>query len=74
MTAGNEVVGRLISGDPKVLAGREVDDDGEICDRNGNVIGKAERWEEPEAEEKAPGPLAGRKVNKEGLVTDSDGA
>ncbi|KAI3572577.1 hypothetical protein IWW34DRAFT_891219 [Fusarium oxysporum f. sp. albedinis] len=67
-----ETVGRLIIGDAKALAGRAVDDDGEIVDSNGNVIGKAERWEEAEKEQKH-NPLAGRKVNREGNVVDADG-
>ncbi|KAG4276034.1 hypothetical protein FPRO04_14301 [Fusarium proliferatum] len=67
-----ETVGRLVIGDAKALVGRAVDDDGEIVDSNGNVIGKAERWEEPEKEEKH-NPLAGRKVNREGNVVDADG-
>ncbi|KAJ4248686.1 hypothetical protein NW762_012524 [Fusarium torreyae] len=67
-----ETVGRLISGDAKALVGRAVDDDGEITDSNGNVIGKAERWEEPEKEQKH-NPLAGRRVNREGNVVDPDG-
>lgn len=67
-----ETVGRLVSGDAKALVGRSVDDDGEIVDSNGNVIGKAERWEEPEKEKKH-NPLAGRKVNREGNVVDADG-
>jgi hypothetical protein len=38
-----EVVGKLVQGDAKQLAGREIDDDGDICDKNGNVVGHAER-------------------------------
>ncbi|KAI1361683.1 hypothetical protein F5Y08DRAFT_342427 [Xylaria arbuscula] len=66
------VVGRLVSGDPHILAGRPVDDDGDILDKNGNVLGHAERWEEPEVE-KEVSPMAGRKVNREGNVIDEDG-
>ncbi|KAK2938441.1 hypothetical protein FoTM2_001659 [Fusarium oxysporum f. sp. vasinfectum] len=72
VNGAGEVVGRLVIGDAKALAGRAVDDDGEITDSNGNVIGKAERWEEPEKEQKH-NPLAGRKVNREGNVVDADG-
>ncbi|KAF9771337.1 hypothetical protein IL306_011019, partial [Fusarium sp. DS 682] len=72
VNAAGEVVGRLVIGDAKALTGRAVDDDGEITDSNGNVIGKAERWEEPEKEQKH-NPLAGRKVNREGNVVDADG-
>ncbi|KAF4466434.1 hypothetical protein FALBO_6700 [Fusarium albosuccineum] len=72
VTPAGDVVGRLTSGDPKILFGRGVDDDGEILDKNGNVIGKAERWEE-EVVEKKKNPLAGRRVNREGNVNDEDG-
>ncbi|CAM1510612.1 Fc.00g009470.m01.CDS01 [Cosmosporella sp. VM-42] len=72
VTPSGDVVGRLTSGDPKVLFGRAVDDDGEILDKNGNSIGKAERWEEPEVEKKKDF-LAGRKVNREGNVLDDEG-
>jgi hypothetical protein len=72
VNSAGETVGRLISGDAKALVGRAVDDDGEITDSNGNVIGKAERWEEEEKEKKH-NPLAGRKVNREGNVVDADG-
>ncbi|KAF7552928.1 hypothetical protein G7Z17_g4006 [Cylindrodendrum hubeiense] len=72
VTATGDVVGRLVSGDPKVLYGRGVDEDGDILDRNGNVIGKAERYEEPEVQKKVD-PLAGRRVNREGNVVDEDG-
>ncbi|KAH8714602.1 hypothetical protein BGZ61DRAFT_531210 [Ilyonectria robusta] len=72
ITATGDVVGRLVSGDPKVLYGRAVDEDGDILDKNGNVIGKAERWEEDVVEKKKD-PLAGRRVNREGNVVDEDG-
>jgi len=72
ITPGGDVVGRLVKGDGKVLFGRAVDEDGDICDKNGNVLGKAERWEEPEVE-KRKGPMAGRRVNREGNVVDEDG-
>jgi len=41
-------------------------------DRNGNTLGRAERWEEEE-KQKAHNPVAGRKVNREGLVVDENG-
>ncbi|KAI0856962.1 hypothetical protein F4860DRAFT_506398 [Xylaria cubensis] len=72
VTAGGDVVGRLVSGDPKVLAGRPVDDDGDVCDKNGNVLGHAERWEEEEVA-KDVNPMSGRKVNREGNVVDENG-
>lgn len=71
-TPSGDIVGRLTSGDPKALFGRAVDEDGDILDRNGNVLAKAEWWEEIEAE-KRKDPLAGRKVNREGNVLDDDG-
>ncbi|KAI1473153.1 uncharacterized protein F4812DRAFT_465072 [Daldinia caldariorum] len=72
VTPGGDVVGRLVSGDPKVLFGRTVDDDGDICDKNGNVLGHAERWEE-EPVPKDINPMSGRKVNREGNVVDENG-
>lgn len=72
VTAGGDVVGRLVSGDAEKLFGRPVDEDGDITDRNGNVLGKAERWTEPIVE-KRKGPMAGRRVNKQGEVVDEDG-
>jgi hypothetical protein len=71
VTAAGDVIGRLVKGDAKTLFGRSVDDDGDVLDRNGNVIGKAERWEEPE---KKKDPMTGRKVNKDGNVLDDDGS
>jgi hypothetical protein len=67
-----QIVGRVIEGDAKQLMGREVDPDGDILDRAGNKIGKAERWE-PEEKKKEISPMSGRKVNKEGEVRDADG-
>ena len=67
-----QVIGRVVEGDPKVLMGRQVDDDGDIVDKNGNVIGKAERWE-LEEKERHINPMSGHKVNKEGEVRDEDG-
>lgn len=72
VTPSGDVVGRLVSGDPKTMYGRVVDEDGDIVDQNGNVLAKAERWEEPEVEKKS-GPMAGRKVNREGNVLDDNG-
>jgi hypothetical protein len=66
------VVGRLIQGDAKLLFGKHVDDDGDVLDKNGNVLGKAERWEEEEKEVEKH-PAVGLKVNKEGNVIDSNG-
>ncbi|EPE30792.1 hypothetical protein GLAREA_03759 [Glarea lozoyensis ATCC 20868] len=73
-----KIVGRLIEGDAKKLSGKKVDQDGEIVDRVGNVLGKAERWEPEEPEEEEPvkvdnSALAGKRVNKSGNVVDSNG-
>jgi methyl-accepting chemotaxis protein len=72
VTPGGDVVGRLTSGDPKILFGRAVDDDGDILDKNGNVLGHAERWE-PEEVKKDVNAMSGRKVNREGNVVDENG-
>lgn len=72
VTPGGDVVGRLVQGDAKTLFGRAVDDDGDILDKNGNVLGKAERWEKP-VEAKDVNPMSGRKVNREGNVVDENG-
>jgi hypothetical protein len=66
------IIGRLIEGDAKKLYGKMVDPDGDVLDKNGNTLGKAERWEEEE-KEKAHNPVAGRKVNREGNVVDENG-
>ncbi|KAL8344897.1 hypothetical protein RB601_005100 [Gaeumannomyces tritici] len=77
-----ELVGKVVEGDAKKLRGFKVDPDGDILDRAGNVVGRAERWEEPEPEpvpEEEPEPeadrsvLAGKRVNKAGNVVDSSG-
>lgn len=69
---GDRIIGRLIEGDAKRLLGRKVDEDGDVLDKNGNSIGKAERWE-PEEKQRDVNPMAGRKVTKEGEVRDVDG-
>lgn len=43
-----------------------------VLDKNGNTLGKAERWEEEE-KPKSKHPAAGRKVNKKGEVVDENG-
>ena len=65
-------IGRLVGGDPKMLFGKPVDADGDVLDKNGNTIGRAERWEEEE-KEISKHPAAGRKVNREGNVVDENG-
>ncbi|OQD80486.1 hypothetical protein PENANT_c035G04491 [Penicillium antarcticum] len=72
ITAEKEVVGRLIDGEPTRLVGRAVDEDGEIVDKVGNVIGRAERWT-PEEKQRDINPMSGRKVNRDGEVRDEDG-
>jgi len=72
VTPGGDIVGRLVNGDPKILFGRPVDDDGDVLDKNGNVLGHAERWT-PEEIERKKNPMSGRKVNREGNVVDEDG-
>ncbi|KAL2845644.1 hypothetical protein BJY01DRAFT_180185 [Aspergillus pseudoustus] len=66
------VVGRVIEGDAVKLSGRKVDEDGDILDKNGNTIGRAERWE-PEEKKRDVNPMAGRKITREGEVRDTDG-
>jgi len=71
-TPAGDIIGRVIEGDVKKLVGHKVDEDGDITDKNGNTIGKAERWE-PEEKEKRVNPMSGRRVNKEGEVRDENG-
>ncbi|RAK98184.1 DUF3659 domain-containing protein [Aspergillus ibericus CBS 121593] len=70
-----KVVGRLVEGDPQALQGYEVDEDGEIVDQHGTVLGRAERCEPPEetVEEPDLSVLGGKLVNKMGNVVDTDG-
>ena len=74
--SGEDKIGKVIEGDPKKLAGKTVDPDGEIVDKNGNVLGRAERYDEPEVEEevKDQSLLAGKRVNKAGNVVDDNGS
>ena len=72
VTDAGRIIGRLIEGDAKRLLGRKVDEDGDVVDKNGNTIGKAERWE-PEEKARDVNPMSGRKVNKQGEVRDADG-
>jgi hypothetical protein len=71
-TVDGAIIGRVIEGDIKKLVGHKVDEDGDITDKNGNTIGKAERWE-PEEKERRINPMAGMRVNKEGEVRDENG-
>ena len=73
-----KIVGKLIEGDAKKLEGKKVDADGDILDKNGNTLGKAERYQEEEEvpEEEQPEDLSileGKKVNKAGNVVDDSG-
>ncbi|EER39069.1 conserved hypothetical protein [Histoplasma capsulatum H143] len=66
-------IGRVVSGDPKKLAGRMVDDKGQIWGDKGEVIGKAELMPEPKGN-KAGGPFSGFQsltVGKDDVVLDS---
>lgn len=66
----------MIEGDAKKLAGKKIDKDGECLDSIGNVLGKAERWTEPDEPEEEVidnSALAGKRVNKVGNVVDSNG-
>lgn len=71
-TEAGDIVGRVTEGDIKKLLGHTVDEDGDILDKNGNKIGKAERWE-PEEKERRINPMSGKRVNKEGEVRDDNG-
>jgi hypothetical protein len=65
VTFDGQVIGKLIEGDAKKLAGKKVDKDGEVVDKIGNVLGKVERWtepDEPEAEAIDMAALAGKRV------------
>jgi hypothetical protein len=75
-----EVVGWLIDGDPHQLRGKTVNDDGDIMDKRGNVVGRAEPYnpseesDEPEEPEEDLSGLEGMKVKKLGNVVDNRGA
>jgi hypothetical protein len=72
VTPDGGIVGRITEGDVKKLVAHKVDEDGEIQDKNGNLLGKAERWE-PEEKQRTVNPMSGRRVNKEGEVRDENG-
>ncbi|KAL4801873.1 hypothetical protein BDV18DRAFT_167221 [Aspergillus unguis] len=67
-------VGKLVEGDPKRLVGYAVDDDGDILDKRGNTLGRAEPWEEPEVEPEEVdfSSVEGLKPNKHGNVMGED--
>ena len=69
-------VGVLTEGDPKKLVGRTVDEDGDVLDKRGNVVGHAERYEEAEPEEEEKPDLSilkGLTLNKQGNVIGPEG-
>ncbi|MCJ1427461.1 hypothetical protein MMC29_005364 [Sticta canariensis] len=70
-------VGIITEGDPKKLVGRAVDEDGDVLDKRGNVVGHAERYEEPEEDTGPERPplsiLEGLTCNKSGKIIDADG-
>ncbi len=70
--AVEDVIGRVVEGDPKMLIGHKPDEDGEVLDKNGNSIGRCERWE-PKEKEKHINPMSGHKVNSDGEVRDENG-
>lgn len=72
VVSGDGIIGRVLDGDAKRLQGRQVDEDGDIQDKNGNTVGRAERWE-PEEKPRRISPMSGRKVTREGEVRDADG-
>ncbi|KAK3111916.1 hypothetical protein LTR53_012353 [Teratosphaeriaceae sp. CCFEE 6253] len=71
-------VGIITEGDPKKLIGRTVDEDGDIIDKKGSVVGHAERYE-AEAEEVVEEEVAdlsflqGKPLNKAGFVIGDEG-
>ncbi|KAL9088751.1 MAG: hypothetical protein Q9165_006060 [Trypethelium subeluteriae] len=67
------IVGQVVEGDPNKLIGRVVDEDGDILDKKGTVIGHAERIEQPEYEAPDLSILEGRTVNKSGYVVGDEG-
>lgn len=72
----DNVVGKVVEGEPKKLVGRAVDEDGDIIDKYGNIKGHVEPYELPEeeVEEVDLSSLAGKVVNKAGNVVDGHGA
>ncbi len=64
----NNRVGVVVEGDAKRLIGRVVDEDDDIIDKDGNVEGHAEPYEEPKEEIADLSYLEGKTVNKSGNV------
>lgn len=70
------IVGVVTEGDAKKLLGRAVDEDGDIIDKKGSVVGHADRYEEEEAPEEEAADLSflqGKQVNKAGVVIGDEG-
>ena len=57
-------VGVVVEGDAKRLVGRDVDEDGDVIDKYGNVKGHAEPYEEPEEAVVDTSVLDGKTVDK----------
>ncbi|KAJ9650087.1 hypothetical protein H2201_009319, partial [Coniosporium apollinis] len=69
-------LGRLVEGNAKELAGRRCDEQGQIHNDLGHVVGRCELIPENERVAKPEGPFAGLeglKVVKDGFVEDIDG-
>jgi Protein of unknown function (DUF3659) len=69
-------IARLVEGNPKELAGRKIDGEGQIWNDSGKVVGRCELIPEDEREAKPEGPFAGLEglvVIKGGWVEDEDG-
>ncbi|KAJ5668279.1 uncharacterized protein N7477_006849 [Penicillium maclennaniae] len=74
--ANGNKVGQVVEGEVGKLLGRAVDDDGDILDKRGNLLGRAEPWEEPEPEPEEAvdlSELEGLTPNKIGNVMGPDG-
>ncbi|KAL8855407.1 MAG: hypothetical protein Q9178_007945 [Gyalolechia marmorata] len=70
------ILGVITKGDPKKLVGRAVDEDGDVIDKRGNVVGHAERYEEPDEPEPEKADLSilkGLTLNKQGNVIGPEG-
>jgi hypothetical protein len=69
-------IGRLVEGNPKELAGRKIDGEGQIRNDSGEVVGRCELIPADQREEKPEdifGGLEGLVVIKDGLVEDYEG-
>ena len=67
------IVGQVVEGDPAKLIGLVVDEDGDIINKKGTVIGHAERIQPPEYEPPDLSVMEGRTVNKSGFVIGDEG-